>query len=68
MFTFPPNVLRYAAGGLAFVTLLILVYGQIASGASFPVVRFRETQPKEFWAVVGAYALLLLAIVILMER
>jgi hypothetical protein len=46
--------------GSAVVALVILIYGQIASGVSFPIVRFRESQPRAFWLIVGCYGILLL--------
>ena len=57
-----PHVMRYAFAGIGCVTLVVLVYAQITSGTSFPVVRFRSSEPRAFWAVVGAYGLLFVII------
>jgi hypothetical protein len=52
------SAMRYAFGGSICVILLVLVYAQITSGTSFPIVKFRASQPGAFWTVVGAYGLL----------
>ena len=43
---------EYVIGGSASVTLLSLIYSQLVSGAIFPLVKFRTTEPRAFWAVV----------------
>jgi hypothetical protein len=45
--------------GVASLPLLLAIIGQIRSGATFPIAKFRASQPQAFWAVIGAYALAL---------
>jgi hypothetical protein len=59
---FPPSAVRYAFAGSACVTLLVLVYAQITSGTSFPIIKFRTSQPRAFWTVVGVYGLLFIIV------
>jgi len=49
---------------------MILIFMQILGGASFPVIKFRESEPQGYWTVVGAYgaALLLVVVVFLSWR
>lgn len=56
------SVARYALGS-ASLLLLILIFVQILGGASFTIVKFRTSEPKNYWAIVGAYCAALLTAV-----
>jgi hypothetical protein len=53
------SVARYALGS-ASLLLLILIFVQILGGASFPILKFRTSEPQGYWAVVGAHCAALL--------
>jgi len=57
------SVAKYALGS-ASLLLLILIFVQILGGASFPIVKFRTSEPQGYWAVVGAYCAALLMVVV----
>ena len=57
--------------GAAMACAVILIYGQVASGVTLPIVRFRTSQPRAFWILVGIYAVILvspIAVLVLWRR
>jgi hypothetical protein len=54
--------MKYAVCGIGALLLFVAIIGQIRSGATFPIARFRATEPRAFWAIVGVYSLALLAV------
>jgi hypothetical protein len=56
--------MRQLVCGAASLLLAIAISGQILAGATFPVVKFRASEPRAFWTVVGLYGCLLLIVVV----
>ncbi len=59
---------KLALCGFASLLLLVLIFAQILAGASFPVVRFRASERRAYWTVVGAYCIALLMVVSALVR
>jgi hypothetical protein len=55
--------MRQLVCAVASLLLVIAIAGQILAGATFPVVKFRTSEPRAFWTVVGLYGCLLLVVV-----
>jgi hypothetical protein len=70
MLILSPSLARPALCGTASLFLLILIFVQILGGASFPIVKFRTSEPQSYWTVMGAYcaALLMVVVVFVMWR
>lgn len=70
MLILPLSSAKYVACGSGALVLMFLIFVQILGGASFPIVKFRTSEPRGYWTVVAAYcaALLMVAVAMVMWR